>query len=297
MIIPKGNVLIEDVELPFAEVEPMLSNLQADCFTGYVSIVTPNAQAYIFMSGGDTDKALEVDNASGNVNVYEIGRLLKRLINKQLLVSTYVMSAAMVKVLGGMFAFQQQYVDYDVKRREMKKVLEGLDGGVCSGMIKVASREDTYFLIVSGGQLLTDRFSRRYGQVICGVEEVKMQLERIDEYGASITVYAEKDEEIEEQRRQKDDELEKIKDLMIRPESGFGLFRSSDLVKVDEYVVREWGIDSKSAFNVEVENKDGEVFEFKCQATRRMGGYAGVTKAMMERMHVVENEIVSIHPV
>ncbi len=295
MIIPKGNIFIEDVGLPFGEIEPMLENLQNDGFTGYVLISTPDSQSYIFINGGQMDKALDIDSASGAITVYYVPRLLNRVRNKEILVSSYVVSSRIVNVLSGMFAFQQQYAEYEVKRREMNKVLESLASDHCSGIIKVSNREGTYFLLVSGGALLTDRFSRYYGQIVCGVDEVKERLDDIDSRGATITVYAEKDEEIENRRMQKDDELERIKELMVRVESGF--FRGGDIVTVDEYIVREWSIDAKLTFNVEIETSNGDLYEYKCKAAKKMGGYAGVTKAMMENMHVQENESIYVRPI
>ena len=294
MIIPKGNIIIEDEAFPFVEIEPMLGNLQADGFTGYVLISSAEAQAFIFVNAGQTDKAFSIDNASGSVSVYDVERLLRRLSSQELRVSSYVLSARMVSVLNGFFAFQQQYVEYEVKRREMKKVLEGLESSHSSGVIKVATREGAYYLLVAGGELLTDRFSRWYGEVICGVDEVKLKLEEIEARGATITVYAEKDEEIENRRRQKDDELEKIKDFMVKIEGGF--LRSGDVVHVDDYAVREWGIDSKTAFNVEVETPTGEVREFKCQGSKKMGSYIGMTKAMVNDLGLAENEVVTVRP-
>lgn len=295
MFIPKGNVLFDEVQMPYEEFEAMLANLKNDGFTGYVLVKTANSSSYIFINGGVSDKVLDVNGANGTVNVYFEDRFLNRLRSKELLVSTYVLSGRMVDILSLSFTFQQQYMDYEVRRRDMTRVLEGLESGKCSGIIKVATKNGVYFFLVSGGEILNDRFSRQYGEIICGLEEVKARLEEIEQYGATISVYAEKEEEIDNKRRQKDEELDKLKDLMIKQESG--LFRTSELVKVEEYIVREWGLDTKSTFNVEIETQNGDSFVFKCQAGRKMGGYAGVTKAMMERMKVAENETIFIRPI
>lgn len=294
MFIPKGNILIEEEPLPFAELEPMLGNLQADEFTGYVLIKTQESEAFIFMNGGQTSKAIDVNSASGTISVYYVERLLNRVRSKELLVSTYVLSSRMVKILSGFFAFQQQYIEYEVRRRDMNRVLESLESNKCSGIIKVATKKGVYYLLVSSGELLSDRFSRSYGEIVCGVDEIRVRLDDIDQMGAMISVYAEKDEEIENRRIQKDDELDKIKELYIKSESSF--FRGGDIVKVDEYVVREWGIDAKTTFNVEVETQDGDTYEYKCQAAKGRNNLACVTKAMMEHMHVAENEMVFVRP-
>lgn len=295
VFVPKGNILIEDVTLPFEELGPMLTNLQTDAFTGYVLVRTADACCYIFMSGGQTDKAMSVDAASDDISVYRVDRMLNRLRGKELMVSTFVLSARMVEVLSGLFAFQQQYNEYEVRRRDMNKVLEGLEASESTGIIKVATKDGAYFLLVSGGQLLNDRFSRQYGEIVCGTDEIKMHLDDIDKRGAMISVYAEKEEEIQARRIQKNNELEKIKEFMVKLEGG--MFRSADLVKVEDYVVREWDLDPKSTFTVEIETQDGTQREYKCQAAKKMGNFAGITKKMMEEMNVAENDTIFIRPI
>ncbi|MDO5297174.1 MAG: hypothetical protein Q4F00_11230 [bacterium] len=299
MYIPKGNILIDEVAFPFDELEPMMMNLQNDGFTGYIKITNPASSSYIFMNGGQMGKAIDVNSDTGSMNVYDVPRLMNRLRTKELTVSSFVLSSRMISVLSNFFTFQQHYKDYEVRRRDMTRVLEGLENGKSSGIIKVSTKNGVYAFLVTSGELLSDRFSRQYGEIICGIDELKVRLEEIEQYGAVISVYAEKDEEIENRRRQKDEELEKIRDVSIKLDGGFlSSFRSSDIVKVDEYTLREWGIDAKATFTVEIETQRGELFQYKCQASgKRMNSYAGVSKAMMEHMKVAENDIVSIRPV
>lgn len=295
MQVPKGNVLIEDETLPFADINTMLSNLEGDGFTGYVKLDLQDSNGLIFYAGGTMTRALEVDPTSGSANVHLLPRLLNRIKNRELPTSTYVTSSQIVSVLGGIFAFQPLYLDYEVKRRELKKVLTNLETGEYSGIIKMASREGTHFLLMERGELVTDRFSREYGQVLCGTEAVSELLDYVHKNGATINVYAEKASEIENRRRQKEDELEKIKQLIAKTDSGF--FRAGDIVKVDEYIVREWGLDAKAVFNVELETPEGDLYEYKCQATRKMGGYAGLAPAMIKKMGIKEGDLITIRPV
>ena len=294
MQVPKGNILIEDETLPFSDINTMLTNLEEDGFTGYVKLDLQGSNGLIFYNAGTMTRAMEVAPTSGSASVHLLPRLLNRIKNRELPTSTYVTSSQIVSVLGGLFAFQPLYLDYEVKRRELKKVLTNLETGAYSGIIKMASREGTYFLLMDRGELVTDRFSREYGQVLCGTEAVSELLDYVHKNGATINVYAEKFAEIENRRRQKEEELEKIKQLIAKTDSGF--FRAGDVVKVDEYIVREWGIDAKAIFNVELETPEGDLYEYKCQAARKMGGYAGLAPAMLKKMGLKEGDLVTIRP-
>ena len=295
MQVPKGNILIEDETLPYSDINTMLTYLVEDGFTGYVKLDLQDSSGLVFYSEGNLVRAMEVDPASGSASVHLLPRLLNRIKNRDLAVSSYVASGPIVNVLGGLFAFQPLYLDYEVKRRELKKVLTNLETGEYSGIIKMASREGTHFLLMNRGELVTDRFSREYGQVLCGTDAVSELLDYVHKNGATLNVYAEKATEIENRRRQKEEELEKIKQLIARQDGTF--FRAGDIVKVDEYIVREWGLDAKTTFNVELETSDGDLYEYKCQAARKMGGYAGLAPAMIKKMGIKEGDLITIRPV
>jgi len=293
--VPKGNMLIEDETLRFDDINTMLTNLEGDGFTGYVKLDLQDSSGLVFYSGGSMVRALEVDPASGSASVHLLPRFLNRIKNRELAVSTYVTSGQIVTVLGGIFAFQPLYLDYEVKRRELKKVLTTLETGEYSGIIKMASREGTHFLLMDHGELVTDRFSREYGQILCGTDAVSELLDYVHKNGATINVYAEKSQEIENRRRLKEEELEKIKQLIAKQDGTF--FRAGDIVKVDEYIVREWGLDAKATFNIELETSEGELYEYKCQAARKMGGYAGLAPAMIKKMGIKEGDLITVRPV
>lgn len=295
MQVPKGNVLFEGELLPARDIGILVSNLETDHFTGFVKMDLGDSCGYIFFADGELVRTLEVEAASDATSVLLFERFINRVKSKDFSVSTYVASPQIVGVLSGLFAFQAHYMDYEVKGRDFKKVLENLQSGKCCGILKVASREGTHFLIVDNGSLVVDRFSHHYGEILCGSDEVRQLQEYVNTTGAAISVYAEKAEEIEAKRRQKEEELEKIKSLVAKQEGGF--LRASDTVRVDDYVIREWGIDAKTRFNVEVETPDGDLIVYKCEGAKKMSSYAGVTSAMMKRMNIVEGDSLSIRPV
>lgn len=294
MQIPKGNPLIEETPLSFADISTMLTNLEQDAFTGYVRLDLTGSQGLVFFSHGTMLRALELDPAGGNTQVHLLPRLLNRIKGQDVPTSTYVLSTQIAGVLSNAFAFQPLYRDYEVRRKELKKVLNNLEAGEYSGILKMATRDGAQYLLMDRGELVTDRFIREYGQILCGTSAVSRLLDQVHKNGAAINVYAEKFAEIEVRRRHAEEELDKIKQLIARQDSGF--FRAGDVVKVDEYIVREWGLDPKATFNIEVEAPDGSLYEYKCQSARKMGGYAGLAPAMIKRMGIKEGDLLTIRP-
>ena len=154
----------------------------------------------------------------------------------------------------------------------------------------------TYYLAIDNGEVVRDRFCYNYGEILSGTEAVDRILNfEFDSEGATMSVYAERVEEIDIKRSAKEEELEKIKTLIVKSDGGF--LRAADVVKVDNYIVREWNIaDVKSTFSVEIETPDGSLYEYKCQAGSKFGDRAGLTPAMMKKMGLAEGDNISIRP-
>lgn len=294
MLIPKGNILIENTELSYSDLNLMLGNLEQDGFTGYVKVGLQDTIGLVFYVEGALVRALEMNPASGSNDVHMLSRLLTRMKGRDLIVSCYVMSDRIVQVLSGLFAFQTLYLDYEVKKRELKKVLSNLEAGEHSGFLRVTSQLGVQYLLFQAGEIVTDRFSWQYGEVLCGDRAVGELLDTVNKTGATVSVHAEKASEVELRRQERERELEKIKQVTAIKDAGF--FRAGDVVKVDEYVVREWGQDVKSVFNVEIETPDGQLYEYKCQVAKRMGSNAGLAPAMLKKMGLREGDVLSIRP-
>lgn len=296
MYIPKGNILIEDVVLTFQDMRDMQANLSVDEFTGYVKMALETSCAYLFYDSGAVIQVLEVDNDTGVVTLQLEQRLMNRIKLSEITCSTYVTSKSVVNVFTGMFAFQPLYVDYEVTKRDMPKVLEKLQSDRYSGLLRLSTREGTYYLVVNCGEIVRDRFCSYYGEVLCGSEEVDRILNfDFDSEGATLSVYVERADEIESKRAAKEEELEKIKTFRVKSDGGF--LRSKDIVKVDTYVVREWNIlDPSKAFSVEIETPDGSLYEYKCQSGNKFGDRAGLHPDMMKKMGLQEEDVISMRP-
>ena len=296
MYIPKGNVLIEDIALSYDDMREMQANLAADSFTGYLKLDLESFQAYIFYVEGELEQILEVENATGAVSLQLEQRLLNHIRINEIRCSTYVTSKRVAGVLTGIFAFQPLYVDYEARKRDMPRVLEKLQDGRYSGIIKFVTPEGMNYILVDNGEVVRDRFCSHYGDILSGSEAIDRLLNfEFGGTGATVSVLAERSEEIDSKRRAKEEVLEKIKTFVVKTDGGF--LRANDVVRVDNYIVREWNIaDVKSTFPVEIETQDGSLYEYKCQAGAKFADRAGLTPAMMKKMGLVEGDTISIRP-
>ena len=293
MILPKGNPLIELITLPFPDINIMLNNLEQQDFTGYVKLDLFKAQGAIFFSHGTMIQSMELDDAS--VKVHPLARILNKVKKREVPTSSYVLSAQIAGVLASLYTFQSLYLDYEVKKKELKKVLSTLEGDSYTGIIEVISSKGTFFLILDRGKLVTDHFAKEYGSIVCGVDTVQRHTERISNEGAKINVFAEKQSEIEIKKRIMEEEMEKIKQLIVRVEKGF--FSSGDVFKIDEYVTRESGIRAGSTFQMELETSEGVIFSVKAAPGKKLGGYIATPATVLKKLKLREGDLVSVKPV
>jgi hypothetical protein len=222
-----------------------------------------------------------------------MNKILNRVKNKEAAVSTYVLSSQIVQVLSCIFAFEGMYENYQVKKKDFKKVLSSLESENITGIVHLTMRDSSRFILMEKGKIVTDSFAQEYGQIVCGLDAVNKLLDQVLNEGATINVFAAKSDEIEEKKRIVQEEAEMEKQLIVRPEGG--MFKA-DTVKVDEHLVREWGFKPGSTFDVEIETPDGRSFSMKCQAGRRVGGYINLPVAIMKKLKVRDGDLVNVRP-
>ncbi|HEY4003298.1 MAG TPA: hypothetical protein VGO93_30800 [Candidatus Xenobia bacterium] len=293
--IPRGNILFEHETLSQADVEVMVQNLEQQAFTGYVRTDTgPQNSGYIFYHHGTFVRAFEMPE--GNCQVVQKQRILNRLRGYETPTSVYVMSAQMIGVLSAAFSFQRLFVNVEAKKKEIKRIRDGLEQEEQSGMMEFVSRDGTTYALVDRGKLVYDTFAREYGQVLCGLDELNRAFDQLGRDGGYLNVYGEKHMQIEQAKRVIDEELEKTRPLIARVESG--IFKGSDdVVKIDEFILKEWGIKGTGAFPVELETPTGEIRQARCQAAKKMQQFISISKNLLKQLNMQEGEVVNVRPV
>lgn len=293
MVIPKGNKLIEKISLPFPDVNVMIQNLELQNFTGYVKMELPRFEGVIYFDRGTIIRTMEIENS--NARIQPLPKILNKSKKEEIVTSSYVMSSQLIQVLSYCFAFQPLYLDYEVRQKELKKVMSTLETDVYTGIMEVVSRDGTSYLIVDKGELVMDYFAQEYGQVIAGAESVSRFLDFVSNDGAIINIFAEKQEEIDFKQRSIEEDLEKIKELIIKEEKGF--FKSPEAFWIDEYILQEWGIRNAKSIDLELETPDGVVAVIKAQPAKKQGTYISTQLKNIKKLNLNEGDMVSIKPI
>lgn len=294
--LPVGNPLIDGVSLPVQDVETMLENLLADRFAGLVQLKLSSVVGYFILRDGNILRALET--TSRGQLVARLPARIYGLMHQRATceVSVYVLSEAMVSVFCSSFCFSVTMPDRRVERKELKRVLSDLEDKRQTGFIRVMGPDGFVFLLLDDGQIVTERFAERYGDIVCGPAQVSALLDHVHENGSRILVRAEEAGEISKKTEAINDDLARIRQLTLKKASA--LFRSAEEVKLSEDVFREWGLDPKSQFEVELETADGRMHKYKCRSgSSRLGNRVEVHSNMLKDMNAGEGDLVNVRPI
>lgn len=295
-LIPRGNPLIENMTLPVSDIEQMLENLLADEFVGIVQMKLPQATGYFVLRNGRILRALEAN--SRGVLVARLPARIYALLRQRSTaeVSSFVMSESIVSVLSTAFTFSAFMPDRRVEKKEMKNLLSTLDDAKLTGYMRLVGPQGNTCLLLDDGVILTERFAESYGDIVCGPHQVSAVLDHVHENGSRVSIRGEKSDAIDRKSEEVDLDLSRIRQLTLKKASA--LFRSAEEVKLSEDVFREWGVDVKATFDLELETADGRMHTYKCKAgSTRLGQRVEVHSNMLKDMGVGEGDLVNVRPI
>lgn len=287
--------MVDRISLPVADVEIMLENLLADNFAGLVQMKLSSITGFFLLRGGNILRALESTSRG------LVARLPARIYGlmhqrSSVEVSTYVLSEAMVSIYCSSFAFTTTMPDRRIERKGLKRVLSELEDKKQTGFMRVVGPDGFAYLLVDEGTIVTERFAERYGEIVCGPAQVSAILDHVHENGSRVFVKAEEASEISRKTELVNEDLGRIRQLELKKASA--LFRSAEEVKLSEEVFREWGLDAKSQFEVELETADGRMFKYKCRSgSSRLGNRVEVHSNMLKDMGVSDGDLVNVRPI
>jgi hypothetical protein len=295
-LLPVGNPLIDAVNLAVPDVEIMLENLLADKFAGLVQLRLSSLTGYFVLRDGNILRALE-STSRGQLMARLPARIYGLMHQRSTVeVSVYVLSEAMVSIYCSAFAFSTTMPDRRIERKELKRVLSDLEDRRQTGFVRVVGPEGFAYLLIDEGNIITERFATRYGEIVCGPAQVSAVLDHVHENGSRVFVRAEESSEIARKTELVNEDLGRIRQLTLKKASA--LFRSAEEVKLSEEIFREWGVDPKSQFEVELETADGRMHKYKCRSgSSRLGNRVEVHSNMLKDMNVSEADLVNVRPI
>lgn len=288
----------EGVLLTGSDLRTMVDNLCADGFSGYVKFeLVPGKHAYVFVANGDQVRAFEMADNRPEFKPQKPERLMNMAGNGgKVAAYSYILSGRLASVLGQSFAFKALYRDYQVRKKELKKVLDNLEHDSHSGFLQFDLPEGRAVVVLEKGEPVHDQFISQYGEVLCGRDVITNLFSYVHNQGATVHVYAEKSGELENRNRRINDELEKMIQLTVKGTSSFG-FGSKDTVKLDLEYARSWGFNGKSTFRIAIEDMEGRrVATCKAQGASKKNLLLEIPTKLLSELGLSDSQEVLVYP-
>lgn len=292
MKIPKGNSFLKETKLDFDDITIMLENLKANSFNGYIKFDSPSFISMLFCKEGMTSCIAE--GIGDSYKMLHEPMLQYKLRYAKPVVSSYILSPEMIDVLAGIYAYQEVYLNYQIRKKEFRKFFDTLQQNKYTGILEVKQLSEPLFLLLNKGTVVTDQFLEKYGEAVCGTESISQLFDAITTSGGIINTYAEKADEIERKRRACQEDLAKVKELIISVESS--LLKGGNVAKVDEVVFREWQRFGEVT-QVEIQTASGIIEYVKIAAAKNKGMKIFVPPAMLKKFKINKDETVLVKPI
>lgn len=287
----------EGVLLTGSDLRTMVDNLCADGFSGYVKFeLVPGKHAYVFVANGDQVRAFEMTDNRAEFKPQKPERLMNMAGGSgKVAAYSYILSGRLAGVLGQSFAFKALYRDYQVRKKELKKVLDNLEHDSHSGFLQFDLPEGRAVVVLEKGEPVHDQFISQYGEVLCGRDVISNLFTYVHNQGATVHVYAEKSGELENRNRRTDDELEKMIQLTVKGTSS--VFGSKDTVKLDLEYARSWGYNGKNTFRIAIEDMDGRrVATCKAQGASKKNLLLEIPQKLLVELGLSDSQEVLVYP-
>jgi hypothetical protein len=289
----------EGVLLTGSDLKTMVDNLCTDGFSGYVKFeLVPGKHAYVFIANGDQVRAFEMTDSRAEFKAHKPDRLINMAggTGGKIPAYSYILSGRLATVLGQSFAFKALYRDYQVRKKELKKVLDNLEHDSHSGFVQFDLPDGRAVVILDKGEPVHDQFISQYGEVLCGRDVITNLFGYVHNQGATVHVYAEKSGELDNRNRRTNEDLEKMIQLTVKGASGWGL-GSKDTVKLDLEWARGWGYNGKSTFRIAIEDMEGRrVATCKAQGASKKNMSLEIPTKMLSELGLSDSQEVTVYP-
>lgn len=295
MNLPRGNVLLKPTALELEELRIKLTNLQHHEFNGYMVANRAGSSFYVFLRQGKIESVVEFSNEAG-VLISEI-LLYHRLCKSESSIASYVLAPDLVDILSKSYAFQEMHRNFPLSQKDLSKLLSSLETDKVTGMLELqdSSGGDSKYLLFREGVIATDGFQDFYGQILTAPAKISEVLESFSMQGGVISFFGETPKRIISKEKEMTETLSQYKELTVSVDSSGFLFGGSNLVRVDEALLREWS-QTNAIQRVEIFFGAGVSEIFKVNTKKGFGNKISVSSAVQKKFGLSKDESVLVKP-
>ena len=156
MILPRGQVIHENLNTSFAQIGPMLEELKADLFTGYILLAAKEYEGIVLLDKGTVLNAAEEVKGERRNGLRLVDSITAKAKERNGMLSIFQLSAEMAQLLARLYGSDLLYKDLSTDLTGLDRVVAGLEGQNHTGYVDVrlSKSHDTATLFLHEGKVL-----------------------------------------------------------------------------------------------------------------------------------------------
>lgn len=192
MIIPKGQVMYENMNTSFTNLGELFLNLNASSFTGYVRVSFLDYEGILLLVSGKVVNAFEEAEGKQRITGQKaVAGITQHAMERDGTISVYHLSAEMITILASVVRGDMIYKDLTTELTSLDKLVDKLKSEEHTGYLEVEIKGGggTGIIFLQTGDTIECIFSAN-GEVVSGSHVLPRIIEASSEAGATFNVYS-----------------------------------------------------------------------------------------------------------
>lgn len=190
MLLPKGQVIHENLNTTFTQFDALRDDLKANQFTGYVRVTGWEYEGILLFDTGNVVSAFDETKEGRRGGPIAAERIAAKAREKDGAISVYRQSDQMTQVLAGLFNGEPVYKDLSSDFTSLEKLITKLCGERHTGYVEVQlpGNRDAAIIFMRDGETVESLFSDRE-QIVSGPNAMALITQATLGASALFTVY------------------------------------------------------------------------------------------------------------
>jgi hypothetical protein len=190
MLFPKGQVVYENLNTSFTQLDAMLSDLKSVQFTGYVQLTAWEYEGILLFDTGNIVNAIEDSKGQRRHGPSAAEGIAMRGREKDGALDVYRLSPEMTQLLANLFNSQAIYKDLDSDLTSLDKLVAKMQSEKLTGYIeiKMPKSQNAGTIFMRDGQVLDSVFSNK-GNMVSGSKVAEQIIQAAAAEPSTFTVF------------------------------------------------------------------------------------------------------------
>jgi hypothetical protein len=191
MILPRGEMVHENLRTAFVDLNIFLQTLKEDNFTGYVQVSFWDYEGILFLEAGEIVNAFEEAQGRRRGGEEAVENIIRMSKQKDGRINVYRLAPEMVTILASTSMKEATYKDLSTEFTSLDKLMEKLNKENHSGYIDImlSDGKGGGIIVFQEGEVVEAVMSDEKSGGVYGKDMLNKIIDDVQERGATFNVY------------------------------------------------------------------------------------------------------------